>query len=636
MARMPGFFTEGCREIGRKANRVGLRRRLATKDRDRQQALARLGQTAWQSKIDLRAFAEQRGRLEQLDARAGDLSETATRLAAERADLQARRQAEVDRFDTLLAPAKAAQSQSDTALRTARAALAEKERAIRALEAQTANLPKDETGTAQRMLLTQQAAAEAAAKAPLADAVSARATESQRCAAETARLDAERKAALQPIDAELARLQQATAAASHERASVGREQEEAFRGLGTALYERSTGDPALADGVQAVAAVDADRAATQAAIDNSLGLTNAMARGTMAKFGTLVLLVPMVLIAAGYGAYGWLEPAGAPGKSAQVTSASPEKLAAIRVAADEQRKDTAVQAFMKAPTDPNLRKEGVAILAADLTALGSAVDRSSLPLLITILERGEPELRAAAVHAVGMIGPTPAEAPALVKALNDPMPAVRDGALLVLDRYKDPRTQLLVLRARSGAREGARPESDNFNPTVAPDAAKLGTPIYPGATFLAYASDLGIGRVSFSSPDPVQKVVDFYAAAAASRPPVNAEEFTRLYFGGSASDPTGAGAANAQLNVWLKQAMAAGMPQAEMEAEYKQRVQRMRSLPLARYAEATLYGAPAFIATEVAAAEGTTRALRYVAVFQDHALGRTGFEVQGAADTPRK
>ena len=82
-------------------------------------------------------------------------------------------------------------------------------------------------------------------------------------------------------------------------------------------------------------------------------------------------------------------------------------------------------------------------------ALGSSADRSSLPMLITILERGEPELRAAAAHAVGMIGPTAAEAPVLVKALNDPVPTVRDAVLQALDRMSDPGARLLVLRGRA-------------------------------------------------------------------------------------------------------------------------------------------------------------------------------------------
>ena len=143
MAGPLGFLAEGCREIGRKANRFGLRRRLAAKDQERQQALTQLGQTAWQSKVDLADFADLRGQLEQLDARSGDLSAAATRLDAERADLQARRQAEVARFDALLGPARAAQLEADAALRTARAALAEKDRAIRTIETRWPAWSKD-------------------------------------------------------------------------------------------------------------------------------------------------------------------------------------------------------------------------------------------------------------------------------------------------------------------------------------------------------------------------------------------------------------------------------------------------------------------------------------------------------------
>ncbi|HEX6363227.1 MAG TPA: hypothetical protein VFZ93_09745, partial [Albitalea sp.] len=148
--------------------------------------------------------------------------------------------------------------------------------------------------------------------------------------------------------------------------------------------------------------------------------------------------------------------------------------------------------------------------------------------------------------------------------------------------------------------------------------------------------DLDLGRVSFSSADPVQKVVDFHAAAAPDRPPVDAKEFTRLYFGGSANDPTGANAMNDQLRAWAQQAVAARMPEAEMQAEYNRRVARMTSLPLARYGDASLYGNPSFIALEVASAEGATQVTRYVVVFQDHALGRTGLEYHVAPDAIRR
>jgi hypothetical protein len=614
MANLLGLLADGWREIGRLAQRFGLRRRLAAADQSRRQALTRLGQTAWQSKLDLAEFAQLRGQLEQLDARAGDLSATTARLDAERAELQARRQAEATRFDALLAPARAAQSQADTALQAARAAL------------------------------SQQASADAAAKAALTADVDARTTESRRCAAETARLEAERKAVLQPLDAGLDKLRQASAAATQDGAAVGRDQDARFLELGAAFYERRAADPALAECMQAVTTVDAERAAVQAQIDASLAQTGAMPSGTMGRFAAVVLLVPVLLVVAGYVAYGRLEsPGPVVSREARATSAATAPPAArfaaprIQVAADEKRKDDAVQAYLNARSDANLRKAGIEILRSDVLLLGSAADRSSLPLLLTVLERGEPELRAAAANAVGMIGPTAADTPVLVNAFNDPMPAVRQAMLPVLERMQDLSARLLAQRVRAAARDGEQPKLSAFEPTVVPDAAHLGTPIYPGATFLVFASDLEIGRVSFSSSDPVQKVVDHYAAAAAAgRPPVNAEEFTGLYFGGTASDPTSSNAASEELQAWFQQAAVSGRPEAEVQAEIGRRVRQMLSRPGIRYADGNLYGEPVFIATAVTAAADKTQVVRYVVVFQDHSLGRTGFEYHTAAVVTRK
>ena len=73
-----------------------------------------------------------------------------------------------------------------------------------------------------------------------------------------------------------------------------------------------------------------------------------------------------------------------------------------------------------------------------------------------------------------------------------------------------------------------------------------------------------------------------------------------------------------------------------MQAEYGRRAERMMSLPLLRYAEAALYGAPVFIANEVVSSDGATRAVRYVVVFEDQSLGRTGFECHVAAEAIRR
>jgi hypothetical protein len=661
-----GFLAEGFREVGRKSNRAGLRRQLAAKARERQQALTNLGQTAWQAKIDLSDLADLRSQLEQLDAKAGDLAAAVTKLDADRTALEARRKAEVARFDALLAPAKSAQAAADAALKAARAVLAEKDHAIRAIEARRASLVKDlaklaekpaappaqpgagaavpgATGPAERArieaeqgTLAGQAAAEAAARVPLAATVDARAADSQRCAAETARIESEYKAALQPLDADLGRVRQASAAATSDRATVGRDQMVRFRDLGTALYDRHSAEPALAEATRAVAAIDQGCAATQAAIDASFELTRSMPPGTMPKFVALVLILPLslALAAAAYVSYSRRSASEDPVASATPVPGSAGTERAARagaapgsVVADERRKDDVVQAFTKARTDKEHRQEAIDILEADLNSLGSSADRSSLPLLVMVLEKGEPELRAAAARAIGMLGPTVAEGPLLVKALNDPMPTVRESVLHALSEVPDPRTRLLVQRVQSGARDRSRSRTEGLTATVAPDAARLGAPLYPGATFLAFASDLDVGRAAFSSADPLEKVVAFYAKSASGRPPAAGEEFTRLYFGGGPGDPSGVKAQSVDYEAWIKKAMASGMKSGDFQAEADRRGAVLMNLPLTRYAEPAIYGTPTFIATEVTSSGGATRAVCWVVVFDDHTLGRTGFEV---------
>ena len=65
-------------------------------------------------------------------------------------------------------------------------------------------------------------------------------------------------------------------------------------------------------------------------------------------------------------------------------------------------------------------------------------------------------------------------------------------------------------------------------------------------------------------------------------PPVGGEEFTRLSFGGSAGDPTGAKALGAESQKWMERAIASGTPEAEFKAEADRRGARMLNLPLIR------------------------------------------------------
>jgi hypothetical protein len=642
-----GFLVNGFREIARKSSRFSLRRQLAAHDRKRRDALAGLGRTAWQSGTDLTEFSQQREQLQRLDARAGELGATAVRLEKERTDLEARRQAEVARFDGLLQPARARQAEAAAALKTARATLAEKDRAMQAVDTSLARLAADlkkaedapasvvgQAGTPpsggvsrealqqQRAALTEQAAAEAAARQPLAAEVARRSDESARAASEVSRLDAEKRSALVPIDADLKRIQQESSGATRERATVSREQTDRFTDLGIALYDRKSAEPALAAPVEAVAAVDRDRGATQAAVDASLALTAAMPPGTMAKFWTVVVVLPLLCLAAAYVAYSrFASPASS--ESVETTAVPPAGAGGVR--ADQMREDDAVKAFVKSK-DQSARKDAVEILEADLMELGSSADRSSLPLLEAVLRRGEPELRAAAAHAIGMIGPTLAELPLLVDALNDPAPTVRDAVGSALDQVDDPSGRLLVRRMRSSAPQRSRSREEGLKATVLPEASRLGLPLYAGAKFLTFASDLGAGRVAFASPDPIEKVRQFYQSAAGN-PALGGEEFTRMYLGGSPSDPNGARRLGAETEAWFKDALKSGRPQAELEGEMTRRAAQMADLPLVRYADTSLYGSPVFVAFGAPAPEGAPTQLKYVAIFEDRALGRTGFEL---------
>lgn len=602
---MPGFLANGFREIGRKSDRFGLRRQLAAHDRKRQDALVTLGRTAWQAGIDLGAFSQHRDQLQQLDSRAGELTATAARLEKERTDLEARKQAEAARFDGLLQPARAKQSEADAALKTARAALAEKDKALKASGAAGAQAPGN--------------AADQAARQLLADELTTRTEASGKASAEVNRLEAEKRAALAPIDADLKRVRQESSGASRESATVGREQVGRLRDLGAALYDGKTSEAALAPSIDAVSGIDRDRAAATAAIDASLALTAAMPAGTMAKFW-LALVVPLVCVVASYAAYSRYASSASSEPVESTASAAP---GATGVGAEELRKDEDVKAFLKSGAGSD-RQKAVDILEADLMQIGSSADRAGLPLLAAVLQKGEPELRAAAAHAIGMIGPTRAELPVLVEALNDPAPTVRDAVAQALDQIDDPAGRLLVRRVRSARPEGARSRTEGLKPTDLPDASKLGMPIYPGATFLRYASDLATGRVTFSTPDPLDKVLQFYQKAAA-RPALSAEEFSRSYLGASPGDPTGAQRLGQETESWVKEAVKSGRPPDDLEKEMARRAAQMADLPLVRYADAEIYKSLAFVGFDAPAANGAPGRVRYVVIFDDGSLGRTGF-----------
>ena len=643
---MLGFVPAGFGEVARKLARFRLRRQVKARDRERRDALARLGRAAWEARIDLASYEEWRQPLAQLDAKAGELSATSERLEKERGDVSARRSAEVARFESIMRPAAERRSTADAALKAARAVLAEKEKVLRAADTVAtqgahAGSGKPAGAVAPTMpppLPGQLDALRGERDARAAD-VSRLAAESQQCAGEVARIDNERKAALQPLDEQLKRLKQAATGTSRERATVSSEQVQRYAALGIALYDRKAPNPEIATDVGAVAAIDQVRAGLQAALASSAALTAAMPRGTMLRFTGVLFLLPFLLFAVVFGGYLWLahERLGSPWFTASLSSGR-ARVAAGR--AGDAARDKAVDAFLHAPNDRATQDAAIPVLVQDVLDLGGTGDRRHLPTLARVLRSSHAQLRSAAADAIGMIEATPAEAPALTGALNDPVPAVRGKVLRALRPLgREPGVGALLRRAAHGedgqavARSRAANSRGFLGPDPVPDQASLGVAPYPGAAFVYFASDATRGRAAFTTSDPPQKVVEYFAGIG-HRPAADGAEFSRAYFGASPSDPTGSARLQADLEAWIKQAAQQGRSSEALEAEVNRVTAEAKDLPLVRYGDTALFGSPLFVALGVAENGGKPRVDRYVVVFEDLALGKTGFVIHRGPGRP--
>ncbi len=643
MAGQLGFFGEGFREIGRKFKRSRLRSQQARLAKQRQEALTQLGQRSWELQTDLSAFPELRNQLQQLQQRAGELAATTGRLEGERVRLQTQKAAEIARFDALCQPVRARKTEAEAAFRAARSRLSDTDRSIGAIQNRlsrlTVELGKAEQGppagaqsqrealVCEQKTLSDQLTAAMPAREVAAGEVAALDAEARRCDEELSRLDAERKAALAPIDAEVNRVQKETQGASRDSSTVGKEQTARLSQLGAAIYDRGIAAPGLAEPIQGVRQIDEVRAKTGSEIAASLALTTAMPRWTMLKFVAVPTLSLVFAVGAVLVVFSLLMPTASTRISRGGSPTGATRSARMQtVDVQESRKDALIQVFLESPREEPSHRAAIEILEADLMAVGSSANRAYLPHLLKILQKGEPRLRAAASQAIGMVKPSPAEVPALVEALNDPIREVRDGALTALGQVRnDVRTRLLIRRMQASERTGSRTGA-RFEPDPVPDPERLGVAIYPGARFLYGASDLGFGRAAFTSQDPLPKVLDFYTSKA-GRPAMTGEDFTRTYLGGSSADPTGAQRISADLEAWFKQATASGKSESEIRAGIERRTARVENLPLVRYADQQLYGSPSFVAIEETGSADSRKVVRFVAIFQDLALGRTGFEV---------
>jgi hypothetical protein len=224
---------------------------------------------------------------------------------------------------------------------------------------------------------------------------------------------------------------------------VGKERSELYRRLGRALFESKTAPQALDEWVRRVAAIDAERIETERRLQASIAATQGLPQGTMSKFWTAVVGVPLLVIALIWGASSLLQ------REAQ----APETDIAESDNVDPQTaKDRTVLRFIQAGTgsDAETRDGAVRILREDILTMGATADQGHLPTLAKVLRSKEPDLREAAANAIGMIGPTANETSALGQLLRDPVAPVAQAARHALEASRDPAARQLLVTAGAG------------------------------------------------------------------------------------------------------------------------------------------------------------------------------------------
>jgi hypothetical protein len=307
-----------------------------------------------------------------------------------------------------------------------------------------------------------------------------------------------------------------------------------------------------------------------------------------------------------------------------------------------------------APGCRAIGSRAVAMLADDLRNLGTAPNRRYASLFVRELKAGEPELRAAAADALGMAGATADETPALLVALNDPVPAVRSAALIALSLSKDSTT--------SGAIERyvKPPDAASLSPQKPPDAQWLGVRPYPATTY-SFASSNGTElRWEYLTQDPLAKVVAFYKTGA-KKGPLTADELRRAYSGQSAAEKTKAMAEESglgdsdsagsddsgmpsaetlakamalaqKMSEQMQRDMAGKTPEQMNEALTKGAAAQATPLPIDKYENSEAFGSPRFLVLDEATYLGSLRPLTYVVVYEDKAFRKTGIAILKAPE----
>jgi hypothetical protein len=269
-----------------------------------------------------------------------------------------------------------------------------------------------------------------------------------------------------------------------------------------------------------------------------------------------------------------------------------------------------------------LKKDAVEILKEDLHTLGSSADRTYIPFILTLFKSDEPELRIAAADALGMIGPQDGYVEMLGRAANDPVPDVRRAMAQMLQQAKGGEMALLSKRAVLWGGVGRTPE-------MPPDPGKHAMPIPSESTYLFFASDATYGRLSYVTGKGMQDVAAFFKTKA-KRGPFKLQEFKDLYRDQLAHEQTAQERAQQEsMNRLSAQRTDPGNTQASLDkALHAQAAMATQSmLMLNELYPPDLFGSPTVYVLEERQIGNLSYPTRYVVLYQDLALKRSGFRL---------
>ena len=267
-----------------------------------------------------------------------------------------------------------------------------------------------------------------------------------------------------------------------------------------------------------------------------------------------------------------------------------------------------------------LRKGAVEILKEDLHTLGSSADRTYMPTMLKVFKSDETVLRIAAADAIGMIGPQDQDVDSLVPVTNDPVPDVRRAVVQMISRGKGSAIALLGQRTMS-MRTGLTPEAPA-------DPGKYSMPVAPESTYLFYASDAAVGRLSYVAKG-MNEATAFFKGKA-KKGPYKLEEFQEKYRYQLQDEEQARDRAQEEKAKELER-IKPDPTNMKALTEYMEKVQSVQAgrttMMLLDSYQPTLFGAPTVYVLEERQIGQRSYPTRYVVLYQDQALKRPGYRL---------